>query len=228
MNNKWFILLALLTVLLVSHGLKHRSPATNESFTCNESSAQTRAYVLVAGLGFTKETLSAYNNLLLSDPKAKAILKFDYDDYERLESISQEFINEFNNFTSKHSVDELVIIGYSAGGLIISYSLGGLSYNSSVKVHTIASPLRGCNGLTIGTGMFKEVGVKQGPFIKPPINFKVYHHKTVNDQVLSQWCSPLIIQDNNVPGSEEYYYPAHNHYSIQTAVTKSIINCKKN
>ena len=41
----------------------------------------------------------------------------------------------------------------------------------------------------------------------------------------AKYCEPLKIQNNNIPGSKEFFYKQYTHETIMPAVSKLIIDC---
>ena len=63
---------------------------------------------------------------------------------------------------------------------------------------------------------------------------KVYHHKTVEDDIFWAWCggkrrgdicNTLIIQENNVPGAEEFFYRKENYMTLYPVVLEQMFMC---
>jgi len=217
-------------------GIGTQVPQIGDSvFTCeNDNSVQSRGYILLRGFGdHYPDSFGYQKSLIEKDAKAKSVLDFDYDEKLSITQISEDFISEFNKFVSENEVEEILIIGQSAGGTVASYSIHKLSFDGPIELHTLASPLRGCNNKGIasqfvpGEGFYREIGIGFDPFNRPPENVKVYHHKTVNDEILTQCDTPILMQYNNVPGSKEFYYQELNHETIMHTVSKTIIECHK-
>jgi len=208
---------------------------TDAVFTCeNDNSVQSRGYVYMHGLG--DHNLGAFDyqrGLIGNDPKTKSILDFDYNENLNIAKISEDFVSQFDKFISKHDFEEIVIIGQSAGGTIAAYSANKLKFVGAIELHTIASPLRGCDNkgfkekFVTGEGMYREIGIGFNQFGTPPSNMKVYHHKTISDEVLIQCDTPVEMQYNNLERSSEFYYEEYNHETIMHAVSKLIIDCHK-
>lgn len=206
---------------------------TNDVFVCeNDNSIQSRAYIILLGFGnHDKDSFSEENKIILKDPKVKGLLTYDYDEKLILEEISKDFVKETNKFLEPLDVEELIIVGTSAGGTVAAYSLHKLDFPGIIELHTIASPLRGCNNkgfreqFVKGEGFWREIGIGLDPFVTPSTNYKAYHHKTIEDSALNQCDTPVEMQYNNLEASKEFYYPEHNHESIMSAVLKLIIDC---
>ena len=218
------------------------SPKTiNDTFVCeNDNSIKSRGYVYLHGLGdHNPSAVNFLKTFTQNDSKTKSILDFDYNEQWTLDKISTDFVSKFNTFKSQYDLEEIVIIGQSAGGVVAAYSAHKLNFDGDLELHTIASPLNGYGDFGAVSrqaaesmaGFAKEIGLGFAPFITPQ-GIKVYHHKTVEDESLRSWCgsyasfcSPKVIQNNNIEGSKEFYYPDYNHTSIMPAVSEMIINC---
>jgi len=218
---------------------------TDAVFECeNNNSVQSRGYIILLGLGnHNKDTYYYENSLMLEDSKVKGILTYDYDENLLLQDISIDFIEKVNEFLASYDVEELIIVGTSAGGVVAAYSANELNFSGPVELHTIASPLKGYNlkgwkERFIGdrTGFEREIGLGFESFITPSDNVKVYHHKeitTVEDEYsLLSWCGSYVqfcdileIQYNNIEGSKEFYYDGYDHEAIMNHVLRMIIAC---
>jgi hypothetical protein len=216
--------------------LKEGGPVIgNAVFACeNDNSVQTRGYVYLHGFGDHNPNAFDYQrDLIAEDPKTKDILDFDYDEKLSIVGISEDFVSQFDEFVSENDFEEIVIIGQSAGGTIAAYSAHKLNFTGTIELHTLASPLRGCDNkgfaeqFVPGEGFYREIGIGLGPFLTPANNVRVYHHKTVNDETLTQCDTPVLMQYNNIAGSQEFYYPELNHETIMPTVSKIIIDCHK-
>lgn len=204
-------------------------------FACeNDNSVQSRGYVYLHGFGDHRPQAFDYQRgLIAEDEKTKGILDFDYDEKLSIADISEDFVSQFDEFVSENDLEEIVVIGQSAGGTIAAYSAHRLNFPGTIEIHTLASPLRGCDNkgfaeqFVPGEGFYREIGIGFDPFNAPADNVKVYHHKTVNDEALTQCDTPVLMQYNNVPGSKEFYYPELNHETIMPTVSKTIIECHK-
>jgi hypothetical protein len=214
----------------------------NLTFSCeNDSSVvSTRAYVYLRGFGdHSPGAIDYQKNLMNADTKVVGILDFDYDEQKSLQTISGEFVSQFNTFAAEHNPEEIIVIGQSAGGTVAAFSASQLNFSGKMEIHTMASPLRGYNlrGFMesfVGDrqGFGREIALGISPFIKPGNNVKSYHHKTVTDSQLTSscgdfeaFCNAIDIQNNNLPGSKQFSYPKHDHTSIMRAVSKKIIDC---
>ena len=204
-------------------------------FVCeNDNSVQSRGYVYLHGFGDHNPNAFDYQRSLIeNDPKTKDILDFYYDEKLSIAEISEYFIAKFDEFVSKNDFGEIIIIGQSAGGTVAAYSVHKLNFSGTIELHTLASPLRGCDNkgfksaFVPGEGFYREIGIGFDPFIIPVDNVKVYHHKTINDETLTQCDTPIEMQYNNVPGSKEFYYEELSHETIMPTVSKTIIECHK-
>jgi len=121
----------------------------------------------------------------------------------------------------------------SAGGTVASYSLNKLNFDGKIELHTIASPLKGCDNkgfkeqFVQGEGFWREIGIGFEPFKTPKTDYVAYHHKTVNDVYLEQCYSAPEMENNNLENSKEFYYPNEDHGSIMNLVLNKIISCHK-
>jgi|TARA_Y100000310_G_scaffold243188_1_gene247625 hypothetical protein len=216
-------------------GVLSKKPTVhNAVYECtNDNSISSKGYVYLHGLGdHNPGILNDIKALINQDP----ILDFDYNEKLLLNEISNDFILQFSKFASQNNFEEIVIIGQSAGGVIASFSAHQLNFNGVIELHTLASPINGyhVSDKFLGelSGFAREIGEGFDSFTKPGNNFKIYHHKTVVDEDLSslcgefaKFCSPLSIQDNNIEGSNDFYYSEYDHTSIMPAVSKMIIEC---
>lgn len=213
------------------------------TYTCvNDLSVTSRAYIVLLGLGdddpFAKESL--IKKLGNHDAKFKGVLAFDYDKNVPLSSIQADFVSSANAFVSAHRPDELIIIGRSAGGTIASSVAHQFAFSGTVELHTIASPLHGVGLGSLAdyfaggrSGFEKEIVAGFTPFTKPPSNWKVFHHKTVTDSFYENACKGTVgacntasMQNNNISGSLEFFYPVYDHNTIMDAVTENIMSCR--
>lgn len=212
----------------------------SRDYVCeNDNSIQSIGYVYLQGyLEHDPHAFDYQRGLLADDFKTKDILNFDYSESLSTYAICRLFLQEFNTFIFENDFEEIVIFGRSAGGNIISFCAHELEFDGEIEIHTLASPLNGYQVedkyLTNRYGIQRELGRGFEPFKKPPSNVRVYHHKTVDDESLRSWCGiydylcdPIDIQDNNVEGSKEFYYPELNHSTIVKEVSKMVIDCHK-
>ena len=203
--------------------------------------ASNRGYVYAHGSGGLDPSVEHFlKELVDRDPKATDFYTFAHDgDSSTLAELGARFALEFDEFASQ-GFDEIVVLGESAGGVIASYAAHELESDGVIEIHTLASPL---NGYKFGAaaermaegsrGFGREIVLGFEPFAEPSLNVSVYHHKTVEDEVLrsfcgsfASFCSPSVIQDNNVPGSEEFFYPDETHSSIVLAAGEKIVSCR--
>ncbi len=202
-----------------------------QTFVC-ESNSEDIAYVYLHGFGDHNPGAFDYQRSLIGD---KPVLDFDYDEKLSLEEIGNEFISQFNLFVSDLDVEEIVIIGQSAGGVIVASSASQLIFNGPIELHTLASPLNGYHipRAFLGNlvGFAKEIALGFDSFNIPKSNVKSYHHKTINDEELESYCGDyrdfcngLKVQKNNLAGAKEFFYD-HTHSSIMHHVSKLIIDC---
>jgi hypothetical protein len=210
----------------------------NKVYICeNDPNVQSMGYVYIHG--YKEHDIHAFDyerGLLANDSKTKGILDFDYNESLSTYAICRIFLQEFNTFVSENDFDEIIILARSAGGNIISYCAPDLKFDGTIEIHTLAAPLNGYQVddkyLTNRYGIERELGRGYPPYGKPPSNVKIYHHKTVDDESLRSWCGiydylcdPIKIQDNDVIGSKEFWYPGLNHSSIVQVVSKMVIDC---
>lgn len=215
---------------------------SSSGFQCeNDNSVKSRGYILLMGLGdHGKEGWIAEKKLMEQDPKSKFVLIYDQDENKNLQEISDKFLLDLNNVLKKNPVEELVLFGASAGGVTASYSINKLDFSGPVALHTLSSPLKGYDFRGIGEAFLgeravyeKEIALGLYPFITPGKNVKVYHHKTVTDTVLKDYycgnfaslCDPIKIQNNNIAGSKEYYYPQYDHNPLMGPVIRTVLKC---
>ena len=224
-------------------GPASRSQVTDEVFTCEaDDSIRTRGYVWLMGLGDGAKTQVKYfeqERLMKQDPKAVFVEFYPQDPSMHLPEISDRFILYMEGLLSRYEVDELVLFGSSAGGVTASYSISRLPFDGPVALHTMASPLRGydltgfrARFLGDRTGFLRDIAVGFGPFEPPGGKVRVYHHKTVTDEGLlayckemKEFCDVLRIQDNNLRGSREFYYPQYDHITIMRGVARTVLAC---
>jgi len=217
----------------------------SSSFTCesNDGNVASRAYVLLLGINNTNTELPYrwLNEAVAGDAKNVGTLVFGYKKYDPLAQISQEFLDRFHAFVAEKKPQEVVIFGWSAGGTIAAASASRLNFDGKGEIHTVASPLKGYSlagflefMLEGKYGLEREIGLGFSPWAPAPSNFTVHHHKTVNDSDLSgrcgdfaSLCDPKVIQNNNLSGAREYYYPQYDHEPIMHAVTEMVIACRK-
>ncbi len=238
-NNFKKTLIALTISLIVFFGIifLEKGNISYDEFSCkNDNSVKSRGYVYIHGYGsHGPEQFEFERKLIAKDPKVKFILDFDYDEMLTMDQISNDFINQFNTYNK--DVEEIVILAESAGGIIAVNSMNKLKYDGIVELHTLASPINGYHvgeifiGDTIGFG--KEIGLGFNKWENKPNNFRVVHHKTITDSSLRKrcgwfkmFCNPLDIQNNNVEGSEVYFYPNDDHATIMDNSAKLVIECR--
>ncbi len=211
-------------------------------FACeNDNSVKSRGYVLLMGLGdHHKEVWLAEKALMEQDPKAKFAVIYDQDENSHIENISKKFLADMDGILKDNPVEELVIFGSSAGGVTASYSISRLDFPGPIALHTIASPiggydLTGWKAQFLGDrqGYLRDIAIGFKPFDPPGGNVRVYHHKTVTDSVLKDYycgdmaafCDVHEIQNNNIEGSKEFYYPQYDHDTIMGAVIRDVLKC---
>ena len=226
----FIILFVILAYFIVQGGYEKE-----EVYTCENPEVDSRAYVFLRGFGDHGEDAFSYQESLLDD---EAILDFDYDETALLETISDDFVAQFTAFVAEQDVEEIIILGQSAGGVIASAAAHQLVFEGSIELHTMASPLNGYHVseeyLTEQVGFGREIGEGFTSFPTPPKNMIVYHHKTVEDEPFLSRCGENIelcdaveIQNNNLEGSQEFFYPEETHDSIMETVSELVISCHK-
>lgn len=208
-------------------------------YECDNTTVNSRSYIILLGMGdHNRDKFLRQRENMRKDPKLKDILIYDYDENTLLEDISTEFIQITKAFLTKNPADELVIIGTSAGGIVASYSAAEIEFSGRLELHTISSPTNGYNVnenfLTGMTGFAKEIGLGIKPFSKPKENVLIYHHKTVDDKELENYCGEYAnfcksfdIQSNDIEGSKEFYYPGFTHETIMPHVIDLIVACRR-
>lgn len=210
-------------------------------FSCeNEASLSTRGYVLLMGLAdHRKQGWVFEKGLMEKDPKARFAIIYDQDETLGLQAISEKFLADMHSLLEAQPVEELVIFGASAGGVTASYSIARLNFSGRVALHTLSSPIKGYDltgfrGAFIGDrkGYLRDIAIGFGPFDAAGPNVKAYHHKTVTDSVLKAYCGALgdfcdvfQIQNNNLKGSREFYYPQYDHNPLMRAVIPRVLKC---
>ena len=245
MKTYLWILVPALIVLIAGCTASQNPVSVRETaaeFSCeNDNIVESRGYVLLMGLGdHTKEGWAAEKILMEQDPKSKFVIIYDQDEKSHIEDISKKFLADMDAILAKNPVEELVIFGSSAGGVTSSYSISSLDFSGGVALHTIASPIKGydltgwrAQFLGDRQGFLRDIAIGFGPFEKPDDNVMVYHHKTVTDSVLKDYycgdmaafCDPIEIQNNNIEGSKEFYYPQYDHDTIMWAVIRDVLKC---
>ncbi len=211
-------------------------------FSCeNEPTGiRSRAYVILMGLAETQPgAWKTEKTLLQKDPLAKAVWVYPQDANDHLPQISEKFLTDMDAFLRENPVDELVLFGSSAGGVTASYSVSRLNFSGPVALHTMAAPLKGydltgfrAQFLGDRQGYLRDIAIGFRLFDPPGPNVSVYHHKTVTDSVLLSYCGDLKafcdvreIQNNNVAGSQEFFYPQFDHASIMSGVIQRVAKC---
>ena len=209
---------------------------TDTTFTCENDGSTNIGYIYLRGFGDNNPG-SVY---FITDSTDAPLLDFDYDESHSLEDINSQFVSEFIDYTSENKLDKIIILGHSAGGVITSSTITEISSNfqEQVEIHTLASPLNGYNApesLFAGyTGIYNDLATGIDAYDPEPSNIQVYHHKTVTDEILedicgkfSKFCDALDAQNNNVPGSEEFYYAEEDHNGIVHTVGNKVIACNQ-
>ncbi|MBI2579739.1 MAG: hypothetical protein HYW27_02450 [Candidatus Aenigmarchaeota archaeon] len=238
------LILALALIILIGGCVQQQKEVidADAKFPCeNDNSVQSRGYILLMGLGdHTKEVWAAEKILMEQDPKTRFVLIYDQDENSHIENISKKFLADADAILTENPVEELVIFGSSAGGVTSSYSISRLDFSGPVALHTLASPiggydLTGWKAQFLGDrqGFLRDIAIGFGPFEKPGDNVKVYHHKTVTDTILKDYycgdmaafCDVREIQNNNIEGSKEFYYPQYDHDTIMGAVIRDVLKC---
>ena len=208
-------------------------------FSCDNNNAKikTRGYVFLMGYAsHHKDEWRKEKELMEQDPKTKFVEIYDQDENLHIEEISEKFLADIEKLLKKYPVEELVLFGSSAGGVTASYSIskfeGELNFSGSVALHTMASPIKGydltgfrANFIGDRKGFLKDISIGFKPYKKPGKNVKVYHHKTVTDigllnycGAMKSFCDEFEIQNNNIEGSKEFFYPQYDHETIMRGV----------
>jgi hypothetical protein len=224
MKTSLFAALLIILIFFLFYQPVTQVQVTNATYECGNVSPKPRAYVILRGYGDHGPIPYDYLMSIIEDP----VMIFEYNETTRLAGLSRDLLSEFNEFIADKEAEELIIIGYSAGGTIALYSVNELDFNGAIELHTVASPLKGCNFLItlrmlFTNGFWRDVAPGLNKFTVPE-NVKVYHHKTIEDEILSQCGNSLHVQNNNVEGASEYYYN-HTHSSILRPVAGMIIEC---
>ena len=236
----FIIVFCIITVLIATsiYEAQGGNPLTKENteisetiFTC-QSTSKNVAYAYLRGFGDHNPNAFDFQRGLIGD---NAILDFTYDETLTLNELTEEFISQFNTFAANQDVEEIIIIGQSAGGVIAANAASELLFEQKIELHTLASPLNGYHiphaFLGEEVGFAKEIATGFTSFRDPQENIKTYHHKTINDEESESYCGSakafcngLKIQQNNLVGSTEYFYD-HTHTSIMQAVSQLVIDC---
>ena len=216
------------------------SPSVQAEFSCeNDAGFSSRGYVLLMGLGdHSREGWFFEQSLMEKDAKARFVLIYDQDENLGLQAISEKFLADLRGQLAKTPVDELVLFGASAGGVTASNSVARLDFSGPIALHTLSSPLKGYGFAEVwvgeGSRFYKEIATGALPrYAAPGANVKAYHHKTVTDTILkdhycgafASLCDVRKIQDNNLPGSKEFYYPEYDHNPLMHAVIPRVLKC---
>lgn len=216
----------------------------SKKYVCeNDIHTTSRVYVALLGLNDNDSARleTRIRKLSSGDTKTKAILIYDYAPTDTLAATSADFTTKFNQFIATQNPDEVIIFGLSAGGTILANSAHDLVVPKKAELHTIASPLKGFGlqgfmGYFLGdkVGLRREIGMGFAPYLPPPKNVTVYHHKTLHDSVYtgacegSAWlCTTIVeLQNNNLAGSEEFYYSDYDHIPLMEAVMEMVTRCR--
>jgi len=216
-------------------------------FNCeNETTLQSQAYIIVAGAGSKsfkttkllnraqankKDRLQKMGHLLFQNPRTQAVMIFKYDDRASSYKINRRLMRDIQSFVHKITVDELILLGISAGGNLLAKYSENIPFDGEMEIHTISSPLNGYSLARFGQpmiehfapaetygshGFYREIGAGMQAYAPAPGQIRVYHHKegSTADNLISHCgqfrghCDPLKIQYNNVPGSQEFYASA--------------------
>ncbi len=212
---------------------------TDAIYTCENKNTENEKLAYVYLRGFGDHNPGSVYFITDSTPNSP-LLDFDYDESLSLEQINSQFVTEFNSFTTTNELNKIIIFAHSAGGVIASSTITNLAetFPEQIEIHTLASPLNGYDApksLFEGyTGVYNNLAVGIDSYDPEPKNINVYHHKTVTDEILvsicgrfHQFCDALDAQNNNVPGSEEFYYPNEDHNSIVHTVGLKVIACNQ-
>lgn len=220
---------------------KEETVFSTPNFSCeNNPDIESRGFVILLGLGnHDKDYWNTEKQIMESDSKTRFVIIYDQNEESNIYEISQKFLADMNETLEEHDVDELVLMGISAGGVTASYSISRLDFSGDVALHTLASPLKGY-GLSgpmqafLGErqGYLRDIAVGFKAFEPPGENVKVYHHKTVNDTILraycgeySSFCDPVKIQNNNLKVSKEFFYPRLDHDPLAKEVIRTVLSC---
>ena len=221
----------------------------DKRFECeNDNGVKSRGYVFLMGL---YETLpNAYEEIrkiMESDPKAKFVKIYGDDGFRHIDEISNQFVKDVHSWIKEQEnkgepIEELIIFGASAGGVTASYSIAKINFTGHVAVHTLSSPINGydltgfrARFIDNRQGYLQDISIGFEPFEKPGNNVKVYHHKTVTDTILIDhycsntkfFCDTLKVQNNNIEGSKDFYYPQYDHNPLIQNVTREVLKCYK-
>jgi len=226
-------------------GKTPRPKVHDNKFECeNDNIVKSRGYVFLMGLYQTEDKVhpddQALLELMRSDPKASFVELYAQDASLHINEIRDQFLKDMYELLSKNNVEELVIFGSSSGGVTGAYSIARLNFSGQVALHTLSSPIRGydltgfrAQFLGERQGFLKDISVGFDKFETPSKNVKVYHHKTVTDTILIDhycsntkfFCDTLKVQNNNIGGSKDFYYPQYDHNPLIQNVTREVLKC---
>jgi hypothetical protein len=235
----------------------------SQTFACeNDKDLKTRAYILVGGVGSKAfQTLKLINSkrfegnrafqdivrLLFESPSTQGVMTFQYDDRASLYEISRRLLRQMDGFLHQVKIQELVLLGLSAGGNLLANLGEKIPFEGRTEIHTLASPLRGYGLSRFGEqmlehfaplhdygihGFYREIGNGMQPYPQAKKQTRVYHHKegsSANNLIshcgeFRGYCDPLKIQHNNVQGSQEFYSPSD---LDSLRVVREILSCRK-
>ena len=219
---------------------------SDAKFSCENDNTKVkkRGYVFLMGLAsHYKDEWRKEREFMQQDPKATFVEIYDQDENSQIDEISRKFLIDMKVLLNKYPVDELVLFGSSAGGITASYSISRfnteLNFTGSIALHTMAAPIKGydltgirANFIGDRKGYLKDIAVGFKPFETPEENVKVYHHKTVTDEnlldrcgAMKSFCDIFEIQNNNIKGSKEFFYPKYDHATIMRGVVRMVLPC---
>lgn len=210
-----------------------------ESFVCQKIGGSRVGYVYVRGFG--EDDPYAAHQLIeaaKTDVRNVGFLDYDYDEDLFLGPIVDIFLQKLEDFIATKKPDSLIIFAHSAGGIVVSDAAHRLGFGGPVQIHTMASPLAGYNVMDafLGerSGYLRQIAGGIDPYEKPADNVSGFHHKTITDHVLvefcgsaQKFCKPLKVQNNNLPGSVDFYYPNARHNSIIMQVVDAVMSCQQ-
>ncbi len=208
-------------------------------YQCERIAGERVGYVYVRGFGEDDpDAAYAIDEAAKMDSRYVGLLDYDYDEALELEQITNIFLEKLEDFVGAKRPDALVVFGFSAGGTVISSAAHALNFDGPVQLHTMASPLSGYHVaelfLADREGYLRELAAGIQAYLPPTENVSAVHHKTVTDKVLvdfcenaKKFCDPLKVQNNNLKGSADFYYPQESHNSIVMTVVDKVMACQK-
>src|SRR3989344_3096070 len=139
------LLIALFKTILqneIENMLESEIIISNNTYKCENSNLK-KAYVLVHGFGDHNMLRFNPQKKLIKEKNASTILDYSYNEFLSLDEIAEDFSNKVNKALLKTDAEKIIVIGYSAGGIIASFSLSKIQTDKLIDLHTIASPLKG-------------------------------------------------------------------------------------